>query len=68
MKKELINRVASLGVLFWVVKIFSTTVGETAADYVSVKFNFGLTITAVVMGVITIGVTLWNFRQKKYFP
>jgi len=68
MKRELLNRVASLGVLFWVVKIFSTTVGETAADYVSVNLNFGLTVTAIVMGVITIGVTFWNFRQKKYFP
>ena len=32
MNKELLNRVARLGFLFWVIKIFSTTVGETAAD------------------------------------
>ncbi len=68
MTKELINRVAKLNVLFWVIKIFSTTVGETAADYVSVNLNFGLTITAILMGVITIGATFWNFKQKKYFP
>ncbi len=68
MKNESINRVARLSVLFWIIKIFSTTVGETAADYVSVNLNFGLTITAILMGVITIGVTFWNFRQKKYFP
>lgn len=68
MNKEVINRVASLGVLFWIIKILSTTVGETAADYVSVKLNLGLTITAIIMGVITIGATIWNFKQKKYFP
>ena len=68
MKKEAINRVASLGVLFWVIKIFSTTVGETAADYFSVKLNFGLTLTAIIMGVITIGATIWNLKLKKYFP
>lgn len=68
MKKELTNRVASLGLLFWVIKIFSTTVGETAADYVSVNLNFGLTITAILMGAITILVTIWNFRKKIYFP
>jgi uncharacterized membrane-anchored protein len=67
MKKELINRVASLGVLFWVIKIFSTTVGETAADYVSVNLNLGLVVTAILMGAITLGVTFWNFKQKKYF-
>lgn len=68
MKKELINRVAHLSVLFWIIKIFSTTVGETAADYVSVNLKFGLTNTAILMGVITILVTIWNFKQKKYFP
>ena len=68
MNKELINRVASLGVLFWVIKIFSTTVGETAADYVSVNLNLGLVLTAILMGAITIGATFWNFKQKKYFP
>ncbi len=68
MKKELINRVARLGILFWVIKILSTTVGETAADYVSVNLNLGLTLTAIIMGVITIGVTYWNFKQKKYYP
>lgn len=68
MKKELINRVASLGVLFWIIKIFSTTVGETAADFVSVNLKVGLTYTAIIMGVVTILVAIWNFRQKKYFP
>lgn len=68
MKKELINRVAGLGVLFWVIKIFSTTVGETAADYVSVNLNLGLTLTAILMGVIIIGAIFWNFKQKNYFP
>ncbi|TDD96284.1 COG4705 family protein [Flavobacterium cellulosilyticum] len=68
MKKEAINRVASLGILFWIIKIFSTTVGETAADYVSVNLKFGLINTVILMGVITILVTIWNFKQKKYYP
>lgn len=68
MKKEFINRVASLGLLFWMIKIFSTTVGETAADYVSVNLSLGLIFTTILMGVITIGVFFWNFKQKKYFP
>lgn len=68
MKKVSLNRVASLGLLFWIIKIASTTVGETAADYVSVNLNFGLTKTTILMGVITVLVTLWNFKQKIYFP
>ena len=68
MKNEVINRVARLGILFWIIKIFSTTVGETAADYVSDNLNFGLTLTTVLMGIITIGTIYWNFIQKKYYP
>lgn len=68
MKRELINRVASLGILFWIIKILSTTVGETAADFVSVNLKFGLSVTAILMGAITILVAIWNFKQKKYYP
>lgn len=68
MKNELINRVASLSILFWIIKIVSTTVGETAADYVATNLNLGLINTTIVMGIITILVVIWNFKQKKYFP
>lgn len=68
MKNTTINRVASLGLLFWLIKILSTTVGETAADYVSVDLKLGLIWTTILMGAITIGAVIWNFKQKKYFP
>ncbi len=68
MKTDLVNRVATLGILFWVIKIFSTTVGETAADYIAVNLNFGLPKTTVLMGALTIVVIVWNFMQNKYYP
>lgn len=67
MSNELINRVAGLSIFFWIVKIFSTTVGETAADYVAVDLNVGLVGTTLIMGVITIIAIILNFRFKKYF-
>ena len=68
MENTTINRVANLGLLFWLIKILSTTVGETAADYVSVDLKLGLVWTTILMGAITIGAVIWNFKQKKYFP
>lgn len=68
MTENIVNRVATLGILFWIVKIFSTTVGETAADYISVDLKLGLNLTTVLMGVLTLLVAFWNFRQKKYYP
>ncbi|MEO6348675.1 MAG: hypothetical protein ABIO60_12280 [Aquaticitalea sp.] len=68
MNEESLNRVAKLGILFWVIKILSTTVGETAADYIAVNLKLGLPMTAILMGVLTLIVVIWNFRQKKYYP
>lgn len=68
MKNDALNRVATLGILFWVIKIVSTTVGETAADFIAVNMNLGLVCTTILMGITTIAVIFWNFKQKKYFP
>lgn len=66
-KNLTLNRVAGLTLFFWIVKILSTTVGETAADYVAVDMNIGLVGTTLLMGLITIGAVFWNFKSKKYF-
>jgi len=50
-----------------VVKILSTTVGETAADFVAVDINIGLMVTTLLMGAITIVAIFWNFSMKRYF-
>jgi len=65
--QTLLNRVAGLTVFFWIVKILSTTVGETAADFVAVDMNVGLMGTTLLMGAITIASIFWNFKLKKYF-
>ncbi len=62
-----LNRVAGLTLFFWIVKILSTTVGETAADFVVVDMNMGLMGTTILMGIVTIAAILWNFKLKKYF-
>lgn len=67
MSNEAINRVAGLTIFFWIVKIFSTTVGETAADYVAVDLNIGLLGTTLIMGFVTIIAIFLNFNMKKYF-
>jgi uncharacterized membrane-anchored protein len=66
-KNALFNRVAGLTVFFWIVKILSTTVGETAADFVNVDLGVGLVGTTILMGVITIGAVIWDLKLKKYY-
>ena len=38
----MLSRVPEVTLIFWIIKILSTTVGETAADFLAVTLNFGL--------------------------
>lgn len=66
-KPQMLNRVAGLTAFFWIIKILSTTVGETAADFVSVDLGLGLTKTTIVLGIVTIAAALWQLKLKKYY-
>lgn len=65
--QKLMARVAGLTVFFWVIKILSTTVGETAADFINADLGLGLLKTTLLMGMVTICSVAWQFRMKKYY-
>ena len=46
---DLANKVPVVTLGFWIVKVMSTTVGETGADYLAVNAGFGKGITSAVM-------------------
>lgn len=64
----MLNKVPAVTLTFWIIKILATTVGETAADYLSVTRNLGLTITSYIMSSVLLVVLLFQFRAKKYIP
>ena len=43
---QILNKVPEITLYFWIIKIMATTVGETAADFLSVNLGFGLTKTS----------------------
>ena len=53
---------------FWLIKLMAVTMGETAADYLSVQMGLGLTATSLLMGAVLIAALGWQFRQKRYIP
>ena len=64
--KSLLNRVPEITVYFWIIKVLATTVGETAADYLSGTLNFGLIVTSYIMSGILLVALLNQFRLKRY--
>ena len=66
--RTILNKVPEITLYFWIIKILCTTVGETAADFLNVNLNLGLTVTSLVMGVSLIIALIFQFKSKKYVP
>lgn len=65
---RMLNKVPEVTLFFWIIKIMATTVGETAADFLNVNLNFGLTGTSAVMGGLLLVALLAQLRTRKYIP
>ncbi len=64
----LANKVPEVTLAFWVIKIMSTTVGETGADYLAVHVGLGVATTDVIMGVLLIVMLGVQLRLPRYVP
>ena len=62
----LFNRVPEVTFAFWVIKILSTTTGETAADYLNSTLGLGLTITSWIMSALLVVALIAQFATKRY--
>lgn len=63
-----LNRVPEITIYFWIIKILGTTIGETAADFLSFNLHFGLVNTSYIMSGLLAIVLAFQFRLKRYVP
>jgi uncharacterized membrane-anchored protein len=66
--QQMLNKVPEVTIYFWTIKILCTTVGETAADFLSTNLNLGLTVTSIIMSILLIIALFFQFKAKKYIP
>src|SRR3954462_6115110 len=66
--ERLLNKVPEVTLAFWVIKIMSTTVGETGADYLAVHVGLGTAATDGIMAVLLIVSLLLQLRAREYVP
>lgn len=65
---SLLNKVPEVTLAFWIIKIMSTTVGETGADFLAVNAGFGQTTTRVAMGLLLAIALSVQVRTHRYTP
>lgn len=65
---DVVNKVPQITLAFWAIKIMSTTVGETVADYLAVDAGLGQTITNSMMGLLLLVALTLQLKAKRYTP
>src|ERR1700712_5178508 len=65
---RMLNKVPEITIAFWVIKIMSTTVGETGADYLAVHVGFGTSLTGAIMVTLLLASLLVQVQARQYVP
>ena len=62
---EIVRKVPEITLIFWIIKIFATTLGETGGDAVSMSMNLGYLIGTMIFSVVFVGLVIIQIRKKK---
>lgn len=63
-----LNKVPEITLAFWIIKILSTTVGETGADFLAVNAGWGQGPTRMVMATLLAVALVVQLRTRRYTP
>jgi uncharacterized membrane-anchored protein len=63
-----LNRVPHIIILYWLIKIASTTLGETGADMFSMTYNLGYGTTILIFMGLFFSLLALKLRQQCYNP
>ncbi len=67
-QKEILSKVPEVTLVFWIIKIFATTLGETGGDAVSMSMNLGYLVGTAIFAVIFIAAVTAQISAKKFHP
>jgi uncharacterized membrane-anchored protein len=66
--RTMLNKVPEVTVYFWIIKVLATTVGETAADLLSMTLHLGEAWTGLIMTMVLVVSLFYQFRSRRYVP
>jgi uncharacterized membrane-anchored protein len=62
------NKIPAVTLLFWIMKIYATTLGETAGDLLSMTLNVGYAISSIILISVFLVTLLGQLNAKRYIP
>ncbi|NOT17512.1 MAG: hypothetical protein HOP20_05530 [Sulfuriferula sp.] len=65
---QTLSKVPEVTLLFWIIKIAATTLGETGGDAVSMSMNLGYLIGTGIFAALFVGAVWWQISAQKFHP
>ena len=66
--KKNFSKVPELTLIFWIIKIAATTLGETAGDAVSMSMNLGYLVGTVILALIFLIAVIAQIKTSTFHP
>ena len=67
-KEQVMSKVPEVTLLFWILKIAATTLGETGGDAVSMSMNLGYLVATGIFAVIFLVAVAAQITAKRFLP
>jgi uncharacterized membrane-anchored protein len=62
------SKVPEITLIFWIIKIAATTLGETGGDAVSMTLNLGYLVATAIFAVLFLGLVAAQIRARSFHP
>jgi len=66
--KQAISKVPEVTLVFWVIKIIATTLGETGGDALSMSLGLGYLVSSIVFGVLFLMIVFAQVKARRFRP
>lgn len=67
-EREVLSKVPEVTLIFWIIKILATTLGETGGDSVSMSMNLGYLVSTAIFAVIFVAFVVVQVTAKRFHP
>jgi uncharacterized membrane-anchored protein len=67
-QKEVLSKVPEVTLVFWIIKILATTIGETGGDAVSMSMNLGYLVGTEIFAAIFMVAVIAQISAKRFHP
>ena len=62
------NKVPEITLVFWIIKIAATTLGETGGDTVTMTLNWGYLVGTAIFFSLLVVLVVWQIAATRFHP